>query len=209
MITVGVVDDKAGVRNSFERLFNASPGFRCLFTCASGAEAVRVVLKQPPDVLLMDIEMPGMSGIECTVRLKNILPELSIMMVTVCESDDKVFQALRAGASGYLLKRSTESEVLKAVTDVVSGGAPMTSVIARKVVAAFQVKTAVPGESVELSPREREILDLLSTGLSNKELASIMNLSVETVYTYLKNIYSKLHVHCRTAAVMKYLGKQI
>ena len=208
MISVGIVEDKGGMRKSFERLFNSTAGFQCLFACANGEAAMNVVVKQPPDVLLMDIEMPGMSGIECTLRLKSVLPEQRIIMVTVCDDDVRVFQALRAGACGYLLKRSTAEQMVAAVVDAVNGGAPMSSEIARKVVETFHAPPAARADLVELSAREREILDLLSTGLSNKEVADILKLSVETVRAYLKNIYDKLHVHCRTEAAVKYLGRQ-
>lgn len=208
MITVGIVDDKVGVRRSFERLFNSAPGFRCLFTCATGEEALRVVVKQAPDVLLMDIEMPGMSGIECTLHLKQLLPTLRIIMVTVCDDDIKVFQALRAGAIGYLLKRSTSEEMVEAVRDAVKGGAPMSRDIALKVVEAFHQPPATQEADAKLSPREKEVLDLISRGLSNKEVVDTLKISMDTVRQYLKSIYEKLHVHCRTDAVIKHLGRK-
>jgi DNA-binding NarL/FixJ family response regulator len=150
-----------------------------------------------------------MSGIECTLRLKTLLPSLLIIMFTVNEDDDKVFQALRAGACGYLLKRSSTAKIIEAVSDVVAGGAPMSSAIARKVLAAFHEPPASQSDWVELSPRERELLDLISTGASNKEAADTLHLTVSTVYEYLKIIYNKLHVHSRTAAVIKYLGRPL
>lgn len=209
MITVAVVDDKVGIRRGFERLFNTVPGFCCLYTCASGEEALNKVVKQQPDVLLMDIEMPGMSGIECTSRLKRLVPAQRIVMVTVCDDDVKVFQALRAGAVGYLLKSSPTSDVVAAVTDAVNGGAPMSCEIALKVVEAFHKPAETHSDSVKLSPREKEVLDLISTGLSNKEVVDVLKISMETVRQYLKSIYEKLHVHCRTDAVIKHLGRQI
>lgn len=208
MITVGIVDDNAGVRKSFERLIAGTPGFRYLYSCASGEEALRLVPSQPPDVLLMDIDMPGMSGIECVASLKQCLPSLLIIMVTVCDDDDRVFQALRAGACGYMLKRSSIDEIRAAIAEVVRGGAPMSGAIARKVVRAFSMPSPGQEDIVRLSPRERELLNLISTGISNKEAAVMLKLTISTVREYLKSIYDKLHVHCRTDAVIKYLGRQ-
>jgi DNA-binding NarL/FixJ family response regulator len=208
MITVGIVDDKIGLRRSFERLFNSVPGFRCILACASGEEALEVVVKKVPDVLLMDIEMQGMSGIECTARLKQLLPKLRIIMVTVCDDDIKVFQALRAGAIGYLLKRSTSEEMVEAVRDAVKGGAPMSRDIALKVVEAFHQPPATETVDAKLSPREREVLELISQGLSNKEVVDLLKISMDTLRQYLKSIYEKLHVHCRTDAVIKHLGRK-
>ena len=208
MITVGIVEDNNGLRRHLKSLFDGTPGFRCSAALASGEEAIEAIPKSPPDVLLMDINLPGMSGIACTAHLKGRLPSLQIVMITVYDDPETVFRALKAGACGYLLKRSTPREILRAVSDVHAGGAPMTGEIARMVVSTFQappVEPAGPSTAVGLSAREREILDLLAGGLSNKEIADRLGLSVETVRSYLKNTYEKLHVRCRTEAVVKYL----
>lgn len=210
MITVGIVDDNAGIRRGFERLLAMTPGFKCICSCSSGEEALQVIPKKMPDVLLMDIEMPGMTGIECTYRLMSLLPQIRIVMITVCNDNDNVFQALQAGASGYLLKRSSPDEIIEAISDVYAGGSPMSSAIARKVVEAFRIQP--PGKATgeaELSPREKALLDLISSGKSNKEAADALKLTYSTVREYLKKIYDKLHVHSRTDAVIKYLGRPL
>jgi DNA-binding NarL/FixJ family response regulator len=158
-----------------------------------------------PDVVLMDIHLPGESGIACTARLKARMPELQVMILTVYKDIELIFQALKAGASGYLLKRAPAEEVLRAIVDVHSGGAPMTSEIARLVVQSFRPTPTTGIESQGLSPRELEILALLCDGLTNKEIAVKLGISAETVRTHLGHIYEKLHVQGRTEAVTKYL----
>ena len=153
----------------------------------------------------MDIQMPGMSGIECTAQLKQLLPAAQIIVLTVYEDTETIFKALRAGACGYLLKRSSPQDILNAIRDIHQGGAPMTSAIARKLVAAFQDSTPSADPGTALTPREREILELLARGLSNKEIGASVNLSPFTVKNHLARIFEKLHVRCRTEAVMAYL----
>jgi DNA-binding NarL/FixJ family response regulator len=159
-----------------------------------------------PDVVVMDIQMPGMSGIECTVRLKQILPQTPILILTVSADTHTVFRALEAGADGYLLKRSRPEQLQAAILEVLSGGAPMTSEIARRVVASFRERVAKRDDTVRLTPREEEVLALLSKGYANKEIADKMSVSYETVRDHLRNIYERLHVHSRTEAVARYLG---
>jgi DNA-binding NarL/FixJ family response regulator len=173
--------------------------------CATGEDALKRIPPLQPDVVLMDINLPGMSGIECTARLKERLPQTQILMVTVHGDNDRVFAALQAGASGYLLKRVTPSELLEAIADVIRGGAPMTGEIARKVIDSFRRPVSVLVEAAKLTRREEEILGLLTQGYSNKEIADRLSVSFDTVRTHLKHIYEKLHVRSRTEAATKYL----
>lgn len=205
MIRVGIVEDSAGVRRTLQALLDDTPGFKCVCACGSGEEALKAIPRDPPDVVLMDLHLPNLSGIETTARLKQALPSLSIIMITVYADTESVFKALRAGACGYLLKRSSPEEILAAITDVSKGGAPMTSEIARKVVAAFQ-EPAAESEEDGLSRREREILEALRQGYSNQDIASRLSLSIETVRWHLKKIYDKLHVSSRTEAMAKFMS---
>jgi DNA-binding NarL/FixJ family response regulator len=202
-ITVAVVEDSPTVRRNLSRWLERSTEFKCVGTCANGTEAVRLIPEWGPQVVLMDIQMPRMSGVECTAQLKRLLPELQIIILTVYEDTDTIFKALRAGACGYLLKRCAPEEILSAIRDILQGGAPMTSAIARKLVAAFQEPAETP--ATPLSAREREILDLLAKGLSNKEIGARLNLSPFTVKNHLARVFEKLHVRCRTEAVMAFL----
>ena len=205
MIRVAVVDDSPALRRHLDKWLARTAGFNCTGCCGSGAEALRLVPEWKPDVVLMDVQMPGMSGVECTAQLKRLLPSLQIMMLTVYEDADTIFKALRAGASGYLLKRSTPQEILAAVRDIRQGGAPMSSDIARKVVAAFQEPLPSADKNLLLSEREREILAWLTKGLSNKEIGDKLDISMFTVKIHLAHIFEKLHVRSRTEAVMTYL----
>ncbi len=207
MIRVGIVEDSAGVRRTLQAMLDDTPGFTCICACGSGEEALKVIPKDPPDVVLMDLHLPNLSGIETTERLKQVLPKLNIIMITVYADTDSVFKALRAGAIGYLLKRSSPEEILNAITDVSKGGAPMTSEIARKVVAAFQEPTAAKTEEEGISRREREILEALCQGDSNQNIAAKLSLSIETVRWHLKKIYEKLHVSSRTEAMAKFMSQ--
>lgn len=207
MIRVAVVEDSEGVRRTLQALLDESPGFHCTCACGSGEEAIKTIPRDPPDVVLMDLHLPNLSGIETTARLKALLPKLNIIMITVYADAESVFKALRAGACGYLLKRSSPEEILAALEEVSRGGAPMTSEIARKVVAAFQSVPSAAKSEEELSRREHEILDALCHGFSNQDIAGRLSLSVETVRWHLKKIYEKLHVNSRTEAMAKYLQK--
>jgi DNA-binding NarL/FixJ family response regulator len=197
LLKIILVEDKPVVRENWSRLINSFPDMSCAQVCASAEEALRVVPVAKPDVVLMDIFLPRMSGIECTARLKEQLPKLQILILTAVEDDELVFMALQAGADGYLLKRTTPDELRAALTEVMRGGAPMNSEIARRVVESFRrpMKPREPG--VGLSAREEEVLILLSKGYSNKEIADQLSLSVETVGSHLKHIYEKLHVRSR------------
>jgi len=205
-ISIALVEDNAMVRRNLERWINRAPGFRCVCACSSGPEALRLIPSLHPRVVLMDIQMPEMSGVDCAARLKVIMPSLQIIMLTVYEDTDTIFKALRAGASGYLLKRCTHEEILHSVRELLQGGAPMSNAIARKVVAAFHEPVKRENSQVTLSAREREILDLLSEGLSNKEISARLNVSQFTVKNHLAKVFEKLHVRCRTEAVVTYLN---
>jgi len=205
MTTVAIVEDNAVMRKTFRQWIDAAPGFRCVCACTTAEEALAEIPRLKPDVVLMDIHLPGESGIACTARLKEALPSVQVIIVTVYRNQEVIFQALQAGACGYLLKRSSPEELLKAITDVRTGGAPMTSEIARMLVEAFQKKPASSAKDDGLTQRESEILVLLSEGLSNKEIADRGKISYDTVRAHLRHIYEKLHVRGRTEAVKKYL----
>jgi DNA-binding NarL/FixJ family response regulator len=205
MNTVAIVEDNAVMRKSFREWIDASPDFRCVFACATAEEALVEIPRLKPDVVLMDVHLPGQSGIACTARLKEELPAVQVISLTVYRNQELIFQALQAGALGYLLKRSSPAELLKAIAEVRSGGAPMTSEIARMVVEAFQKKPASAASGDSLTHRESEILALLSEGLRNKEIADRVNISYDTVRAHLRNVYEKLHVRGRTEAVRMYL----
>jgi DNA-binding NarL/FixJ family response regulator len=206
MITVAIVEDDVIVRNSLRKLTSSSQGFRCLAACSSGEEAIRQIIPLKPQVVVMDINLPLMSGIECTRKIKAALPETFVLMLTVYDDSDSIFRALRAGASGYLLKRSEPADVLGAIRDVLDGGSPMTSQIARKVVHSFRDPTPEGGDpDIKLTEREEEILSLLAKGYANKEIADKTGTSLPTVRTHLRHVYEKLHVRSRTEAVVKFL----
>ena len=206
-IKVSIVEDDSRIRESLLGILEGVPGFQCLNTYATGEEALEAIPLQRPDIVLMDIKLPKMSGIECVARLKAKLPDLPIVMLTVFEDSDKVFKALEAGACGYLVKRMPPQDLLDALRQVQTGGAPMTGRVARMVVQSFQRMGASKKETENLTPRELEILELLAKGDLCKEIADKLGLSLRTVHTHLKNIYEKLHVRSRTQAVLKYIGR--
>lgn len=206
MIQVSIVDDEKELRESIMTFVNGAPGFRCVSTYNSGEAALEHLPTDKPDVVLMDIHMTGMSGIECVRRLKAILPELQIVMLTVYEDTEQIFKALSAGASGYMLKRLTPGKLLEAIREVHEGGSPMSSSIARKVVASLQKPDRIGGEKTHLSSREQMVLECLAKGLTYKQTADQLGISIDTVRTYLRRIYEKLHVQSRTEAVAKYLS---
>jgi len=205
MITVSIVDDEKELRQSIATFVNGSSGIRCISSYGSAEAALKRLPADKPDVVLMDINLGGMSGIECVAQLKAIAPQIQILMLTVYEDTDQIFKALSAGASGYLLKRLTPTDLLQSIQDVHDGGSPMTSSIARKVVASFQKMEQVGEKKPLLSPREQGVLDCLAKGLTYKAIADQLGISIETVRTYLRRIYEKLHVQSRTEAVAKYL----
>jgi DNA-binding NarL/FixJ family response regulator len=204
---VAIVEDNATLRKYLAEVINNTAGLRCVCACASAEEAVVEVPAHKPNVVLMDIHLPGESGIACTARLREKLPNLQVIMLTVYKDIKMIFQALKAGACGYVLKRSDDKEILEAIAEVRSGGAPMTSEIARMVVRSFMEspKVSDANGTDQLSARELEILALVAEGCPNKEIASRLSISNGTVRTHLMHIYEKLHVRCRTGAAAKYL----
>jgi DNA-binding NarL/FixJ family response regulator len=203
--TVGIVEDDGILRTSLAKLVGDAHGFRCVAACASGEEALLNLPRFKPDVVLMDLNLPHMTGIECIRRLKEILPATPVIVLTVYEDSEHIFRALKAGANGYLLKRSDPEEVLDAIKDARDGGAPMSSQIARRVVHSFHEPTPTGLDTAALTERETEILSFLSQGFANKEIADKMTISVPTVRTHLRHIYEKLHIRSRGEAIVKYL----
>ena len=206
-ITVSIVEDNDKLRGTLARVINRADGFRCVSDYANAEDALKDLPQARPEVVLMDINLPGMNGVECVRQLKQLLPQTQVMMLTVYEDTENIFNALTAGASGYMLKRTSTKELLEAIQEVLRGGSPMTMHIARKVVLSFQ-KTAATAQATEnLSEREQQVLDLLSQGLMYKEIADKLAISYETVHTYIRRIYEKLQVRTRTEAVAKFLRR--
>jgi DNA-binding NarL/FixJ family response regulator len=207
-ITVSIVEDNQGMRESFAALLNKAPNLRCVSAYATGEDAVRGMVADSPDVALVDVNLPGMDGIECVAKLKLQLPKLLVLMLTRYEQSDLIFNSIRAGASGYLLKKTPPAELIQAIEQVHAGGAPMSMQIARKVVDHFR-QIQQPASDVEkLTTREQEILELLSKGYYYKEIGDRLKITINTVRTHLHHIYEKLHVQSRTEAVLKFLGRQ-
>jgi len=206
-INISIVEDTKDIREGLCALINGSEGFSCKSSFSNAESALKDLIDDKPDVVLMDIGLPGMSGIECIRKLKAKKPELQIIMLTVYEDDDHIFKALVAGASGYLLKKTPPAKLLEAIQDVFNGGSPMSSQIARKVISAFQSINKSSVETENLSSREQEILSFLAKGFRYKEIAEKLFISIETVRTHLRNIYEKLQVHSRTEAVLKFFNK--
>jgi len=206
MTTVAVIEDNNTMRTMLVQLINSEPGYRCVCACSTSKEALVEVPKHQPDVALMDIHLPDESGIACTARLTEKMPDLQVIMVTVYKDTDLIFQALKAGACGYILKRFRPGEIIQAISEVRAGGAPMTSEIARMVVRSFRAPSAAP-DPIGLTTREAEILMLLAEGLSNKEIAQKAKISAGTVRIHLEHIFKKLHVRSRTEAAIKYSHK--
>jgi DNA-binding NarL/FixJ family response regulator len=205
-ITVSIVDDDEGQRDSIAQFLQTAAGVKCVSAYGSAGEALEGIPGDAPDVVLMDINMPGVDGIECTRQLKAALPGIQILMLTVYEDTDKIFSALSAGASGYLLKRANPAQLLEAVHDVYAGGSPMSGPIARKVVQSFRRSPPADEDQDALSTREREVLDFLAQGYTYKRIAYELGISMDTTRTYIRRIYEKLHVHSRTEAVVRFLG---
>ena len=203
-VQVALVEDERDLRESLVRMLNSFPGFTCTCVCASGEEALKQIPVVRPQIVLMDIFLPRMSGIECTSQLKALWPEILILILTAVADDELVFLALQAGADGYLLKSTRPAELQTALGELLGGGAPMTSAIARRVVRYFRQQPKRQSEDVNLSAREEEVLILLSKGFSNKEIATQLSLSIDTVASYLKLIYKKMHVRSRTEAAVRY-----
>ena len=205
-IKICIVDDDDEIRESLVCLLNQEKDFRCVGQYRNGEMALAGIQSDRPDVVLMDINLPHMSGIDCVGKLKARLPDLLVVMLTVYEDTEKIFQSLAAGATGYLLKRTSGVELRQAIKQVFDGGSPMSSHIARKVVQYFHQRPAANGIET-LSKREREVLEQLAQGCLYKEIADRLSISIDTVRKHLTSIYHKLHVRSRTDAVVKYLGK--
>jgi DNA-binding NarL/FixJ family response regulator len=205
-IKIGIVEDDHEVRENWVKVLNAHPKLKCVAACESGEAALKQFPDCRPDVVLMDINLPGMSGIECTALVKELLPKTQVLMVTIYSNNNSVFEALQAGASGYLLKNNSSEEVIRSIIEVVEGGAPMTGQIARRVIEVFRKPASKGLDKAQLTAREKEVLQLIAQGYANKEIATQIEVGVSTVRTHVENIYEKLHVHCRTQAAAKYLG---
>jgi len=206
-ITISLVEDNHQLRGTLARLLDGAEGFRCVSQYASAEDALAGLPKDKPDIVLVDINLPGMNGVECVRRLKQIAPEIAAVMLTAYEDTENIFNALAAGATGYLLKRAPRAELLDAIREVRRGGSPMTTHIARKVVQSFQKQSLAAPTGDALSAREQEVLDHLSQGFLYKEIADKMGISYETVHTYIRRIYEKLQVRTRTEAVAKFLRR--
>ncbi len=202
--TVAIVEDNDGLRARLLQILEKSPDIKCIGAFPSGEAALPEVLEKKPDVVLMDIKLPGMSGIQCVVEIKKSVPDTQIIMVTVFEDSESIFRALKAGANGYLIKSSPPEQLLEFIRDVSKGGAPMSSHIARKVVQHFHLLGPSARESENLSPREKDVLDLLAHGFVYKEIGDKLNISTETVRTYVKNFCKKMHVRNRLEAVARH-----
>ncbi len=210
-ISVSIVEDNDKLRGTLAKVIGRADGFRFVSDYGNAEDALADLPKAKPDVVLMDINLPGMNGVECVRKLKTLLPATQVMMLTVYEDTENIFNALAAGASGYMLKRTPTKELLEAIREMNRGGSPMTTHIARLVVQSFQkpvAPTAAPGgDLAELSEREQQVLDLLAQGLIYKEIADKLQISYETVHTYIRRIYEKLQVRTRTEAVAKFLQR--
>jgi DNA-binding NarL/FixJ family response regulator len=207
-VSLSIVEDKADFQESLLHMLAKAPGYSCLHTYGTAEDALRGIPNSPPDVVLMDINLPGMSGVECVRRLHVLVPQVRVIMLTVYDNTENIYAALKAGASGYLLKRTSPAKLLEAIQDVVDGGAPMSSAIARKVVQSFQDAAPTDEKWENLSSREQEVLNMLAKGYLYKEISDQLHLGLGTIKTYIRRIYEKLHVQSRTEAVLKYLGQE-
>jgi DNA-binding NarL/FixJ family response regulator len=204
-IRVAIVEDDEGIRSSLAALIRRAAALRMAGDYPDAETALKQIPAQPPDVVLMDINLPGMNGVECVRQLKAAVPALQVLMLTVYEDSDSLFNSLKAGASGYLLKRTASAKLLEAIRDVHAGGAPMTPQLARRVVQFFSQPAANASPLSRLTPGEKEFLGQLANGYAYKEIAERMQISIDTVRSYVRTVYEKLHVHSRTEAVVKYL----
>ena len=204
-IAVSIVEDNDQLRGTLARVIGRAEGFKCVSQYANAEAALEALPKDRPEVVLMDINLPGMNGVECVRQLKQVAPQIQSLMLTVYEDTDRIFKALSAGANGYLLKRAAPAKLLEAIRDVHAGGSAMSSSIARKVVASFQKAAPALKTGTHLSPREQAVLDCLAKGMTYKAIADQLGISIETIRTHLKRVYQKLHVQSRTEAVAKYM----
>ncbi len=207
-IAVAVVEDVKGTRENLVELLKRAAGLNCAGAFASGEAAVRDLPTLAPDVVLMDVNLPGMSGVQCTAQLKARLPKTQFLMLTAYENSELIFESLRAGASGYLMKNTEPNEILAAIEQVHAGGSPMSMQIARKVVSHFQEIKKPSLEFEQLTPRELEILSLLAKGFLYKEIADQLKISLHTVRGHVHLVYEKLHVQSRSEAIIKFLGQK-
>jgi len=205
-IRVAIVEDDRSVRENLAVLIGAVPGFSCVASCGSAEEAWQRLPVIMPNVVLMDIHLPGHSGITCVARLRTLLPQTQVIMLTIEENSEQVFESMKAGATGYLVKHAAPQEILDAVAEVHHGGAPMSSHIARKVVTAFRRAPRSENAELNLSPREEAVLRLLAKGHRSKEIADELSISSGTVNTHVRHIYEKLHVRSRAEAVARFVG---
>ena len=205
-LKIALIEDQPKARDNWCRLINSFPDLSCICACKSGEEALRAIPEVPPDVILMDIFLPRMSGIECTAQLKEKLPQTPIIILTAMDDEELIFMALEAGADGYLLKRTKPADLRAALLEVLDGGAPMSSEIARRVISSFRHKAKTRDKSLHLSTREEQILLLLTKGCSNKMIADRLDLSVVTIGHHLKHVFEKMHVSCRTEAAIRYMS---
>jgi len=207
-IKVSIVEDNQSIRQSLAEIMDSTPGFRLGDACATGEEALRRLPNNPADVVLMDINLPRLSGIQCVRDLKRCLPKTQFIMLTIEDDSQRVFESLEAGATGYLVKNVVPEKILSAIEEVNRGGSPMSSQIARMLVQTFQTKRTSGERDEELTPRESEILTLLTRGYRSKEVADELAIGIQTVHTHLRNIYEKLQVRSRAEAVARYLGSE-
>ena len=206
-IKVSIVEDHAGTRLNLLEVLQSAPELKCLHAYADGETALLEIPLDVPDVVLMDIRLPGMSGIECVVKLKEKLPQIDVLMLTMYEESDLIFESLRAGATGYLLKNMPPAELVAAVVQARMGGSPLSMRITRKIVGHFREIKKSDSEKETLTKRENEILSLLAKGALYKEIADQLQISINTVRVHIQNVYDKLHVHSRSQAIMRFLGK--
>ena len=208
MIKVGIVEDNETLREGLQTLIGITDDMECVCACETVKEALEKVPKAEPDVVLMDIQLPDGTGIECTEKIKEMLPSVQIVVITVYDDSVRIFQALKAGASGYLLKRAKPERFIEAVRESQEGGVPMPPEIARKVISLFREQGEAESAVADLTPRETELLEMVVLGLGNKEIAGRMGVSLRTVRFHLQNVYEKLHVHTRTDAALKFKNSQ-
>lgn len=208
-VTIALVEDSPGLRRSLETILQRTPGFQCVGSFADGEQALAAIPDLRPRVVLMDINLPGINGMECVARIAEALPDTHVIMITVYDDTDAIFDSLAAGAGGYLLKPVRSAQLVAAIKEILAGGAPMSSNIARRVVQTFRKPRppALPAGMAELSARERDVLELLAKGMLQKEIAGQLGISYWTVQTHIARIYEKLHVHSRAQAVAKYHGR--
>jgi DNA-binding NarL/FixJ family response regulator len=207
-IKVSIVDDDEGIRSSLAALIRRAPALKLVGEYPDAETALREIPGKVPDVVMMDINMPGVNGVECVRLLKAQVPQVQFLMLTVYEDSDSLFNSLKAGASGYLLKRTASKHLLEAIREVHTGGSPMSPQLARRVVMYFNQPSRVESDVARLAAGEREFLDQLAKGYAYKEIADRMKISIDTVRSYVRTVYEKLHVHSRTEAVVKYLRSE-